>query len=94
MGVVDAEVMLDVTGHTTGWYAKGKHTLEEMLEGIEYAVGKDYFEGGEKEDLKLFDGYMRLVPVGKYEEHNFYQHILFPVEKGRGAFECTVVYRE
>jgi hypothetical protein len=91
---IDVERIQDDCGHCMGWYAKGNQTLEEMIKGIEFSEGSDWFEKGEKEELKTEYGYMRLVPVGKFDDQPFKHYIHFPCEKGRGAFECTVVYRE
>jgi hypothetical protein len=94
MEVIDVERISDDCGDCMGWYAKGKNTLEEMIKGIEFTEGDDYLEDDEKLLLKPIYGYMRFVPVGKYDDQPFEFYINFPCKKGRGAFECTVVYRE
>jgi hypothetical protein len=72
------------------FYAKGIHTLQEMIEGIEWEEGDDFFEDVQKELLVAKHGYLRCVPVNKNDDKPF-SHYLIPCKKSRGAFECTVV---
>jgi hypothetical protein len=95
--IVDVYEMIDDGGGLTGWYAKGNHTLEEMVEGIKWEYGDDYFdeddfnEGGRDKYLKVVHEYMRCVPVPRDSDLPF-AHWLVACKKGRGAFECSTIY--
>ena len=88
---IDVYRMIDDGARTTGWYAKGNHTLEEIIDGVEYENDVGYFEPDEIAKFKVYHTYFRCVPVSKFDDLPF-SHWLHESKPGRGAFEVSVIY--
>jgi len=83
--------MIDDGGSTSGYYAKGDYSVDDMIDGIEQEEGPDYFEFEDKKKLKAYKTYFRCVPVSKYDDLPF-AYWLIDSKPGRGAFYVTVLY--
>ena len=88
---IDVYRMIDDNGDTLAWYAKGNYTFDEVVKGVEFENGDDYFDDFEKDKLKVEHIYLRCVPVSKYDNMPFSYYFLNS-KKGRGAFEVSIIY--
>ena len=93
MTTLESFDIIDDGGSIMGFYVKGNHSLEDCIKAIEWDHGDDYFDPEEKLKLKVFHCYYRKVPVAPWEKDFVsYGHRLVECDKGRGAFEASVVY--